>query len=382
MELNMFFVYIASLMIASIVLIGTINANPTYYVKPIEDENNYAEVLELSLLFYEAQRSGKLPRDNRIPWRGDSALNDRGPNGEDLTGGYYDGSDLAGETAAALAASSIVFRNQDLEYSAKCLKHAKELYKFANRYRGLYHEAIRGAAQYYESTDYGDELAWAAAWLFKATNETIYLEDAKHHYQHFNLKNRPNEFFYNKKDAGVQVLLAQLTREPKYQKAARAFCDFSVHQQKRTSKGLLYIDKFGTLCHAANVAFVCLEAADSPDIGNFQEYRDFAEQQIYYMLGGGGRSYVVGWGRNPPKQPHHAASSCPDRPAVCGWSEFDKDAPNPQILYGALVSGPDEADKFHDHREDYVYTEVTLDYNAGFTSALAGLLQLRVKSIA
>lgn len=115
------------------------------------------------------------------------------------------GSDLAGETAAALAASSMVFRNHDPEYSAKCLKHAKELYKFANEYRGLYHEAIRGAAQYYESTDYGDELAWAAVWLFKATNDTIYLEDAEHHYQHFHLKERPNEFFYNKKVAGVQV---------------------------------------------------------------------------------------------------------------------------------------------------------------------------------
>ena len=52
---------------------------------------NYSQVLELSLLFYEAQRSGKLPIDNRIPWRGDSALGDRGQNGEDLTGGYYDG---------------------------------------------------------------------------------------------------------------------------------------------------------------------------------------------------------------------------------------------------------------------------------------------------
>jgi hypothetical protein len=52
---------------------------------------NYSHVLELSLLFYEAQRSGKLPLDNRIPWRGDSALGDRGQNGEDLTGGYYDG---------------------------------------------------------------------------------------------------------------------------------------------------------------------------------------------------------------------------------------------------------------------------------------------------
>ena len=46
---------------------------------------DYAEVLEKSLLFYEAQRSGKLPPDNRIPWRGDSALNDT------IVGGYYDG---------------------------------------------------------------------------------------------------------------------------------------------------------------------------------------------------------------------------------------------------------------------------------------------------
>lgn len=87
----------------------------------------------------------------------------------------------------------------------------------------------------------------------------------------------------------------------------------------------------------------------------------------------------MGWGHNPPKQPHHAASSCPDRPATCGWPEFDRDAPNPQTLRGALVSGPDEADRFHDRREDYVYTEVTLDYNAGFTGALAGLLQLQLK---
>ena len=27
----------------------------------------------------------------RVKWRKDSALDDRGKNGEDLTGGYYDG---------------------------------------------------------------------------------------------------------------------------------------------------------------------------------------------------------------------------------------------------------------------------------------------------
>ena len=52
---------------------------------------NYEEILMKSILFYEAQRSGKLPADNRIVWRGDSALGDKGKNDEDLTGGWYDG---------------------------------------------------------------------------------------------------------------------------------------------------------------------------------------------------------------------------------------------------------------------------------------------------
>ena len=53
--------------------------------------DDYAEVLRLSNLFYEAQRSGKLPADNRVPWRGDSAVNDGSDVGVDLEGGYYDG---------------------------------------------------------------------------------------------------------------------------------------------------------------------------------------------------------------------------------------------------------------------------------------------------
>lgn len=52
---------------------------------------DYNTVLRLSLMFYEAQRSGHLPENNRIPWRNDSATTDLGQNGEDLSGGYYDG---------------------------------------------------------------------------------------------------------------------------------------------------------------------------------------------------------------------------------------------------------------------------------------------------
>ena len=45
----------------------------------------------MSFLFYEAERSGKLPADMRVNWRGDSALEDGADVGHDLTGGYYDG---------------------------------------------------------------------------------------------------------------------------------------------------------------------------------------------------------------------------------------------------------------------------------------------------
>ena len=50
--------------------------------------------------------------------------------------------------------------------------------------------------------------------------------------------------------------------------------------------------------------------------------------------------------------------------------------PNPHTLYGALVGGPGDqwSDDISDQRNDYIENEVTLDYNAGFQSTLAGLL--------
>lgn len=41
---------------------------------------DYKAALTKSLLYYEAQRSGKLPSDQRAQWRGDSALRDGGDN--------------------------------------------------------------------------------------------------------------------------------------------------------------------------------------------------------------------------------------------------------------------------------------------------------------
>ena len=54
---------------------------------------NYGEALQKSLFFYEAQRSGKLPADNGVLWRGDSCLGDGSDVSVDLTGGWYDAGD-------------------------------------------------------------------------------------------------------------------------------------------------------------------------------------------------------------------------------------------------------------------------------------------------
>merc|ERR1711962_39438 len=427
---------------------------------------DYDEALEKSLLFYEAQRSGELPDDQRVTWRKDSAVNDHGfYKGKkiDLSGGYYDagdfvkfgfpmagtatilawgaidysgayseageldnvkaavkyatdwflkahvkpnvlfgqvgngkldhdswgrpedmtmarpayfidsnnpGSDLAGETAAALAAASILFASSDPDYSAECLKSAKELYNFAVKYRGKYSDSIPDAATYYNSWGgYNDELAWAAIWLYKATNEAKYLTQAESHY---NKLVTPNEFSWDDKTAGVQVLLAKHTNKQKYMKATKNFCDDVINNKQRTLKGLVFFAKWGPLRYSANAAYICLQAAD---LGiKTSSYRSFACEQIHYMLGDSGRSYLIGFGDNYPKRPHHRSSSCPST-GSCTWNNYNFNEDNPQLLVGALVGGPDAFDNYNDDRDDYLANEVTTDYNAGFQSAVAALRQ-------
>jgi len=425
---------------------------------------NYSEVLEKSLLFYEAQRSGKLPANNRIKWRRDSALNDKTQNGADLTGGYYDagdyvkfgfpmaasitnlawgmiefkrgyvsagqyqygldalkwgtdyfikchtekekfygqvgdgdvdhaywgrpedmtmarpsfsidgskpGSELAGETAAALAATSIVFYEAgDRKYAATLLNHAKQLFDFANTRKGKYSDSIPNAAKFYNSwSGFDDELAWACLWLYKATNDMTYYNKFKELYSKGS-NNDVTEYSWDNKWAGVHVLAAtmKMTQTDSLAKLRRI-----IQTTQRTPMGLIFVQQWGPNRHAANIAFLSLVASKVKDS---KFYTDFARQQIHYMLGDTGRSFVVGFGVNPPKRPHHRSSSCPDPPAACTWNEYNSPAPNPHTLYGALVGGPDANDNYADERSDFIKNEVAMDYNAGFQSAIAGLTEL------
>ncbi|OVA02110.1 Glycoside hydrolase [Macleaya cordata] len=54
---------------------------------------NYRDALGKAILFFEGQRSGKLPSNQRAKWRGDSALSDGEPENVKLSGGYFDSGD-------------------------------------------------------------------------------------------------------------------------------------------------------------------------------------------------------------------------------------------------------------------------------------------------
>ncbi|XP_030530257.2 endoglucanase-like [Rhodamnia argentea] len=54
---------------------------------------DYGDVLSKAILFFEGQRSGKLPAGQRVKWRGDSALSDGRLENVNLVGGYYDAGD-------------------------------------------------------------------------------------------------------------------------------------------------------------------------------------------------------------------------------------------------------------------------------------------------
>ncbi|ANM61708.1 glycosyl hydrolase 9B12 [Arabidopsis thaliana] len=324
----------------------------------VSANSNYGEALTKSLLYFEAQRSGKLPLDQRVIWRGDSALRDGSDAHVDLTGGYYDagdnmkfgfplaftttmlawssvemesqlkahqehgntlaalrwatdylikahpepnvlygqvgdanldhacwmrpedmttprpsyridpqhpGADLAGETAAAMAAASLAFAPSDSAYAKTLISHAKELFEFAKDYPGVYHNSIPNAGGFYPSSGYEDELLWAAAWLHRATGDQTYLD---HLTQASNSGGARSVFAWDDKFLGAQVLVAKLVFEGKvknegkmieYKSMAEQFiCNCAqkgFNNVKKTPGGLLWFLPWDNLQYTATASF-------------------------------------------------------------------------------------------------------------------------------
>jgi endoglucanase len=466
-----------------VVAAGAVAAVRIAFAASTSGEFNYAEALQDSMLFFESQRSGALPTDNRVPWRGDSDLSDGADHGLDLTGGYHDagdevkfglpeaytmttlawggidnaagynaagqmqyllrnlrwgddyiirahpsanvfygqvgdgssdhsfwgpaevnpsprpsyaitascpGSDLAGQAAAALAASSILFKSSDAGYSATLLSQAKSLYTFADTYRGTYDKCITGASGFYTSfSGYWDELVWGALWLYKATGDSSYLTKAVSYVANLGKTQDGTPKYawtisWDDSTYASYILLAQLTGDPQYVADAERNLDwfttgFNGQHVNRSPGGEAQVDVWGTARYAANEAYLALEfgswlKAGGTDAARQKTYHDFAVSQLNYILGDNPNhlSYEVGFtngGRNSswPQNIHN-------RTAHGSWDQSMSDPPNTRHLdYGLLVGGPTSGDGFTDDRNNYQQTEGALDYNALFSGALAAL---------
>ncbi|KAI9253267.1 Six-hairpin glycosidase-like protein [Helicostylum pulchrum] len=442
----------------------------------IENDVNphYAKLLNHSMLFYEAQRSGRLPETNRIPWRSDSALTDGQDNNISLSEGYFDagnylkftvplsytltmlswggiewiesykqanlmtdlrdsikwgtdwiikahpepnvlfvqvgdgkvdnmywgpdtgiplprpsfminssspGTDAAALASAALSSASYLFRNQfnDTEYADTLLSHAYDLLTFAETAKPwrAYSVSVPAAVDYYNTNTFQSQLIYGNMWLYKATENVTYLERANAHYDAFN-----STLVYGVMDwsdpTGAMLILGATLDADKYQARAMRYLDTVLDTTqnssicKYTDGGLFYCKGYSTsnsVMPPLNMGFlVAIMKKAFPNLLN-GSYTSFIQRQIDYILGANKMfsPYVCGIHKNSPHNPHHAGAS--------GGTNLKKINSEPKhmahVLYGAIVGGPDDQDNFYDIRNDYLQTEVAIDYNAPFQSLMA-----------
>ena len=75
--------------------------------------------------------------------------------------------DASGHMAAALAATSLAFRDKNADYADACLKYANALEKFTEKYPKATYEGI---GSYYSCGNIEDKVAWSDLWCAIANN--------------------------------------------------------------------------------------------------------------------------------------------------------------------------------------------------------------------
>ena len=438
-------------------------------------DQNYADALDKSLFFYEAQQAGPLPEWNRVEWKTDSTMSDG------VLGGWYDAGDhvkfnlpmaysasmlawgmyqypdglektglaktyqnnlefvldyladcdkgteavfqvgngtidhtwwgpigllqygmedsgtsyesaravlkaskgcsaVFGEMAAALAAGAAALDGKiDASKKASYIEHAENLFKMADASKSddVYNDS--DASGFYRSSHFYDELFYAANWLYIATGDNSYLDKAKGYIPNLGkMLGEGDKLAYgwghcwDDTMQGGMLLYAINTGE--YKDHVKKHLDRWVNgtEAKKLDGGLRWLTTWGCLRYANTAAFLASVASDTIfKDEDTSAYVTFAEEQVNYSLGDNPRnsSYVVGYGENSPKNPHH-------RTAHGSWkNDLAVPANNRHILYGALVGGPNEDGSYEDDRQNYINNEVATDYNAGFTAMLCKMVE-------
>ncbi len=305
------------------------------------------------------------------------------------------GSDVCASTAAALCTSYMNFKEEDPEYADKCLTVAEAMYDFAKKYRGKHQ-----GDGYYTSDYDEDELAWAAVWLYECTGDMAYIDDImavdeSGKYIGYMSRIIPDNFkqniWYNSWvhcwDAvwgGAFLKLNQLFPENElYDFIASWNVEFlsggeckhkdpkDTNYYKTSPAGYAMINGWGSARYNTAAQLSALVyMKNNPERTDFGEW---AKGAMEYIMGRNpmGYSYIVGYGYEKglpyAQHPHHRAAHGSKTNSMNDPEEHR------HILWGALSGGPDLYDYHIDSTTEYAYNEVTIDYNAAFVGACAGL---------
>ena len=289
--------------------------------------------------------------------------------------------------ASSLAAGYLVFKDENY------LKHAKSLYEVADKTRS---NADQGMAKsYYPATDFYDELFYAANWMYKATGDKKYLDECEKDFvPQFPLETQSTTrkftwgFCWDDHSQAAALLYALNTGKDEWKEQVHRHLEFWTtgydgKQVGHTPDEMAWLFQWGSTRHAANTVFLALVAADKlfkDDTKLYTKYKEFAKTQMEYFFGNNklGLSYVIGMGEKNPKTVHHrGASGIHDD----HWNSLGTDLDDvfqnefAHVLYGALEGGPNQDGSFTDSVGSYQNTEVAIDYNAGFTAALCGMIK-------
>lgn len=293
--------------------------------------------------------------------------------------------DYVVSAAASLAINYLNFKDTDPEYAKQSLDYAKALFKFANDNPKELSDNSDGPKGYYLSEKWEDDYVWAAAWLYKATEDISYLNDAMPYIDYY----APSGWAYCWNDvwSGAITILGEIDLEhpeldlqnmyrTAQNKSQYEDADFWLQIEKAyktwstnytTAGGYAFLNQWGSARYNTAMQLVCLVYDKYKNDGKPGEASNWAKSQMEYLMGNNplNRSYIVGYNENSAKYPHHRAAS--------GLTKCEDTDEQRYVLYGALVGGPDGNDQHIDVTSDYIYNEVTIDYNAAFVGACAGL---------
>lgn len=307
---------------------------------------------------------------------------------------YYTCEDscIEADMAAALATGYLNFKDSKPEKAAEYLEHAKDLFDRADKLRAIGDDPEE--KPYYKITTFYDDLFYAANWLYMATGDQKYLDLCKTDYiPNLGKEEQSSEMKYtwgmcwdDVMQGGV-LLYAINTGESQWKDQFTKHLEFWTtgyggKQITYTPDGLPWLFQWGSLRHATTTAFLAYVAVDQlyqDDTAKAEKYTKFADDVMNYCFGDNSKhfSYVVGMGDDYPQAWHHRTSSGAwnDKWSNIGQTEGEDAKPHAHILYGALVGGPDQKDNYSDKIGDYQYTEVAIDYNAGYTAALCAMVE-------